>query len=81
LRIDGVLHDSAEIEKDKWKKIITRLKVLARVKINITDKPQDGRFTIFYDQDKIEVRVSFLRPLTARASSCVCCIPSRLLWL
>ncbi|MFA6526228.1 MAG: GspE/PulE family protein [Candidatus Buchananbacteria bacterium] len=60
LRIDGVLHDSAEIDKDKWKKIIARLKVLARVKINIEDKPQDGRFTIFYDNDKIEVRTSFL---------------------
>ena len=60
LRIDGVLHEAAEIDKDKWKKIISRLKVLARVKINITDKPQDGRFTIFLDNEKIEVRTSFL---------------------
>jgi len=60
LRVDGTLHDSAEIDKDKWRKIISRLKVLARVKINIDDKPQDGRFTIFYDNDKIEVRTSFL---------------------
>lgn len=60
LRLDGVLHDSAEIDKDKWKKILSRLKILARVKINITDKPQDGRFTIFYGKDKIEVRTSFL---------------------
>lgn len=60
LRLDGVLHDSAEINKDKWKKILARLKILARVKININDKPQDGRFTIFFNQDKIEVRTSFL---------------------
>lgn len=60
LRIDGVLHESAQIEKDKWKKIISRLKVLARVKINIEDKPQDGRFTIYLDKEKIDVRTSFL---------------------
>jgi len=60
VRIDGVLHDSAQIERDKWKKIISRLKVLARVKINIEDKPQDGRFTIFYQKEKIEVRTSFV---------------------
>ncbi len=60
VRVDGVLHDSALIDKDKWKKIISRLKILAKVKINITDKPQDGRFTIFLDKEKIEVRTSFL---------------------
>ncbi|MFA6227679.1 MAG: GspE/PulE family protein [Patescibacteria group bacterium] len=60
LRVDGVLHDSAMIEKDKWKKIIARLKVLARVKINIDDKPQDGRFTIFLEDDAVDVRTSFL---------------------
>lgn len=60
LRIDGLLHESALIDKDKWKKIITRMKVLAKVKINIEDRPQDGRFTIYFDKDKVEVRTSFL---------------------
>ncbi len=60
LRIDGLLHESAIIEKDKWKKIIARMKVLAKVKINIEDRPQDGRFTIYFDKDKVEVRTSFL---------------------
>lgn len=60
LRIDGVLQEAALIEKDKWKKIISRLKLLAKVKINISDKPQDGRISIFLKDEKIEVRVSFL---------------------
>ncbi len=60
LRIDGILQEAAVIERDKWKKIISRLKLLAKVKINITDKPQDGRITIFLKDEKIEVRVSFL---------------------
>ncbi len=60
VRVDGVLYEAAVIDKEKWKQIISRLKLLARVKINITDKPQDGRFTIFLTKEKIEVRVSFL---------------------
>ncbi len=60
LRIDGVLQEAAEIDKEKWKRIISRMKALAKVKINITEKPQDGRFSIFLKNEKIEVRVSFL---------------------
>jgi len=60
IRVDGVLYEAAVIEKTKWKQIISRLKLLAKVKINITDKPQDGRFSIFLTKEKIEVRVSFL---------------------
>ena len=60
LRIDGVLQDAATIKKERWEKIVSRMKLLSRVKINVTDSPQDGRYTIFLDQEKIEVRTSFL---------------------
>jgi type IV pilus assembly protein PilB len=60
LRIDGVLQEAAIIESRKWEKIISRLKILAGVKINIENKPQDGRFTIFLENHKIDVRCSFL---------------------
>jgi len=60
LRIDGVLQEAATIEKDKWKKIISRMKILAGVKINIEDKPQDGRYSIFLSNERIDVRSSFL---------------------
>ena len=59
-RIDGVLHDSAEINKELWKKIISRMKVLAGVKINVKDKPQDGRMTINTKNERIDIRASFL---------------------
>lgn len=59
-RIDGVLHDAALIEREKWPKIISRMKLLARVKINVTDKPQDGRYSIFLTNKRIDVRSSFL---------------------
>ena len=41
-------------------KIISRLKILARVKINIENKPQDGRYTIYLSQKEIDFRCSFL---------------------
>ncbi|MFA5051194.1 MAG: GspE/PulE family protein [Patescibacteria group bacterium] len=59
-RIDGVLIDAAEIEKKLWEKIISRIKLLSSLKINITDQPQDGRFTIDLVKDKVDVRVSCL---------------------
>ncbi|MEK7211302.1 MAG: GspE/PulE family protein [Patescibacteria group bacterium] len=58
LRLDGVLNDVAEINKAEWVKIISRLKLIAGLKINISDQPQDGRFTIFLTDDKVDVRVS-----------------------
>lgn len=59
-RIDGVLHDAATVDKDLWKKIISRMKVLAKVKINVTDKPQDGRMSIITKNERIDIRASFL---------------------
>lgn len=60
LRVDGVLQSAAVIEKQKWQRIVSRLKVLSKVKINIEDKPQEGRFTIFTSKENIAVRASFL---------------------
>lgn len=59
-RVDGVLQEAAVIDKSKWKKIISRMKLLAKVKLNISDKPQDGRYSIFLKNEKIDVRTSFL---------------------
>lgn len=59
-RIDGVLHDAAVLEKEVWKRFISRIKVLAGVKINISDKPQDGRVSIYLKDDRVDIRASFL---------------------
>lgn len=58
LRIDGELNTTATIPKDLWAKISARVKLLAKLKLNLTTKPQDGRFTIFLSDSKIDVRVS-----------------------
>lgn len=59
-RIDGVLHDAAILSKEVWSQLISRMKLLAGVKINITDKPQDGRVSILLTNDRIDIRASFL---------------------
>ncbi len=59
-RIDGLLHDAARLPASSWKQVISRLKLLAGVKINVTDVPQDGRITIYLTDEKIDIRASFL---------------------
>ncbi len=57
-RIDGVLHDVANLPIDQWKRFCSRIKLLAALKINITNKPQDGRVTLKLPAGNIDVRVS-----------------------
>ncbi|MBI3631702.1 MAG: type II/IV secretion system protein [Candidatus Staskawiczbacteria bacterium] len=46
IRLDGVLQDVILFEQNIYHSLISRLKLLSKLKLNITDKPQDGRFTI-----------------------------------
>ncbi|MBU0614206.1 Flp pilus assembly complex ATPase component TadA, partial [Patescibacteria group bacterium] len=41
-RVDGILQDAAILDRTQWKKIISRIKLIAGIKLNIDDKPQDG---------------------------------------
>lgn len=59
-RIDGILHDVATLPKEQWKRFVSRIKLLAALKINITDKPQDGRVTLRLESGSLDVRVSTL---------------------
>lgn len=60
LRIDGTLQDVFTLPQDAWSKIISRIKLISRLKLNVTDRPQDGRFTIVLKDDEVDVRVSTL---------------------
>jgi len=57
-RIDGILTRVATIPVSEWVRMISRVKLISGLKINMTDQPQDGRFTISLANEKIEVRVS-----------------------
>jgi len=57
-RMDGILHEAGTISKEMYKKLISRIKLLSSLKINITDQPQDGRFTIKTKNGAVDIRVS-----------------------
>lgn len=59
-RIDGVLVPVATLKQELWPRIISRIKLMAGLKINITTIPQDGRITMYVVGDKIDIRVSTL---------------------
>jgi type II secretory ATPase GspE/PulE/Tfp pilus assembly ATPase PilB-like protein len=58
MRIDGVLHKISEIPKTPYERIVSRLKLLSGMKLNITDKAQDGRFSIRMKDTEVEIRSS-----------------------
>lgn len=59
-RLDGILQDAADIPKEAYKQLVSRIKLFSGLKINITDKPQDGRFSIKLPKGEVDVRVSTL---------------------
>jgi len=59
-RLDGVLHEMAMLSLDMWKQFVSRIKLVSRLKLNINDRPQDGRISIVLPDDKLDIRVSTL---------------------
>jgi type IV pilus assembly protein PilB len=59
-RIDGMLHDAMTLPKTTGVSITARLKVLSNLKLDEKRLPQDGRFKIELDSEKVSFRVSVL---------------------
>lgn len=60
VRLDGILQDVTLFKKETYHNILSRLKLLSKIKLNVTEKPQDGRFTIVVGKLPIEIRTSSL---------------------
>ncbi len=60
IRIDGILRDVIFFEESTYNSLLSRLKLLSNIKLNISEKPQDGRFTIVVEDLFIEIRTSSL---------------------
>ena len=61
LRIDGILQDVTLFPPQTYKVLLSRIKLVSGVKLNVTKRPQDGRFSfIMGDSPPVEVRVSTL---------------------
>lgn len=59
-RLDGVLQDIYELEAKMLTRIMSRLKLLAGMTLNVRDEAQDGRFTFDVGEKVIEVRASVI---------------------
>jgi type II secretory ATPase GspE/PulE/Tfp pilus assembly ATPase PilB-like protein len=59
-RIDGLLEDASNIDQAISKIIFSRIKLLSGIKLNVFNKPQDGRFAIILGKKHIEARVSLI---------------------
>jgi len=59
-RVDGLLHDAMTLPKEAGPSIAARIKVLASLKLDEKRLPQDGRFKIDSDGEKVSFRVSTL---------------------
>jgi len=58
-RIDGVLQDVATLPKPTYNQLISRIKYLAKLKLDVRS-PQDGRFEADVLKEKVDIRVSSL---------------------
>jgi len=59
-RIDGILHDAMVLDKNAGSGLTARIKVLSNLKLDEKRLPQDGRFKIEQNGEKISFRVSTL---------------------
>ena len=59
-RIDGILHDTMTLPKTAGDSITARIKVLSNLKLDEKRLPQDGRFKVEMNNEKVSFRVSIL---------------------
>lgn len=59
-RLDGVLNDIAILDIETFKLLLSRIKLLSGMKLNIKNQSQDGRFTIKIGGTTIEIRSSVI---------------------
>jgi general secretion pathway protein E len=65
IRVDGLLQTVCTFTQPQHQAIVSRIKLLSGLKLNIEKKPQDGRFTVLFSSEEagdqeIEIRVSTL---------------------
>lgn len=60
VRLDGVLQDVTNLTHDMHKMLLSRIKLVSELKLNVHNRAQDGRFTIRTKDIDVEVRVSTL---------------------
>jgi type II secretory ATPase GspE/PulE/Tfp pilus assembly ATPase PilB-like protein len=59
-RLDGVLRDVFSFDHETYNLLLSRVKLLSGLKLNVKTEAQDGRFSVELDATEIEIRTSIL---------------------
>lgn len=59
-RLDGVLTDVLSFDIETYKLVLSRIKLVSGLKLNVRDSAQDGRFSVTIDDSDTEIRTSVL---------------------
>jgi type IV pilus assembly protein PilB len=59
-RTDGVAHEETFFPRNIYNSIVARLKIMSKLDITETRKPQDGRIKMLIDNKEVDFRVSVL---------------------
>ncbi len=59
-RLDGILQDVSFLDHKTYHLLMSRIKLLSGLKLNVTSDTQDGRFSIKIKDANIEIRTSIL---------------------
>ncbi len=59
-RIDGILNDIVFFDTTTYRNMLSRIKLLSKLKLNVAKKPQEGRFSLIKGNSLIEIRSSSL---------------------
>lgn len=60
LRIDGILRDVLIFDPKVYARLSSRLELLAGMKLNVSGRSQDGRFSVLVGAREIEIRASLI---------------------
>jgi type IV pilus assembly protein PilB len=60
LRIDGMMHDVAQFDLRIYNLLLSRVKLLSAMKLNIHNVAQGGRFSVTFENFEIQIRASIL---------------------
>jgi type IV pilus assembly protein PilB len=63
-RVDGVLHDVVKLPLELHERIVTRIKVLSRLRTDEHLAPQDGKFQHTTPQENLDLRISIVPTAT-----------------
>ena len=59
-RLDGVLTDIFSFDEHAYKFLNSRIKILSGLKLNVTNRAQDGRFSVIINGTEVEIRTSLI---------------------